>query len=110
MTDSTAKRHRSFGGHKKKATPLSFELQGETFKCYPRMTGAALIDFAAAATSDDTSRSTAATLEFFEGVMKPEEHKRFDEFIRDPDKEIEIDELAEVVEWLVEEYTNRPTE
>ena len=106
---STNKRHKSFGGHKKKAVPLSFDIEGEEFECYPRLTGVALIEFAEAATSDDTSRSTGATLEFFKDVMTEEEHERFYAFVSDPKREVEAEELAEIVEWLVEEYTSRPT-
>ena len=103
------KRHKSFGGHKKKAIPLSFDLDGETFAVHSRLPGAALIDFASAATSEDVSKSTSATLEFFEGAMTDDEHARFNKFIRDPVREVEIEDLAEIVEWLIEEYTSRPT-
>ena len=109
MTEVT-KRTKNFGGRNKKATPMSFTLMGEEFDVRPRIIGVDLIEFAAAATSEDTSTSTAATLDFFRRVMTADEHKRFDDYIRDPDREVDVAELAEIVAWLVEQYTSRPTE
>lgn len=109
---SDNKRHKSFGGRNRKSSePISFDIDGEEFHCHKTIPGASLIDFSAAATSDNSSEATRATLDFFKSAMSEEEHARFDEFIRDPEREVEIEDLAEIIEWLIEEYTNRrPTQ
>lgn len=54
--------------------------------------------------------SAAAIPAFFEAVVQPEDHQRFNAFVRDPKNGIDIETLVEIATYLIEEYTARPTE
>lgn len=118
-----AKRHKSFTPkNRKKSPPLTFELYDETFKAYPDLQGAVILDFAASMSESNTQidgddedaggagGAAAANLivTFFEKALLPESLERFNKLIRDPDKIVEAELLAEIVGWLMENYTSRP--
>jgi hypothetical protein len=48
--------------------------------------------------------------DFFEIVLTPESYVLFDKLAKDPDIAITVESLSEIVSWLVEQYTNRPTQ
>lgn len=100
-------------------TPVTFDLAGqdaaglgwtETFVAAPSIPGAMLLDFIADADSGDGGKAAQALVDFLAGVISPDDRDRFNELIRDPDKTVEIETLAEICEWLVGEYATRPTE
>lgn len=105
-------RHKDFGSDStiEEYEPITFALSGEVFACRAAIPGAAILRFARTANSGDGSGSAEAVYMFFERVMEPEEYARFDEFINDSDRVIRIEKLGEIVEWLVGEYTERPTQ
>jgi len=88
--------------------PLSFKLHGDTFNCRRAVQGKLLLNLVANA--DDPAKSAEAMNKFFEMVLMPEDHRKFEELCSDPDKIISVDTLAEIAAWLVAEYTNRPTQ
>jgi len=49
-------------------------------------------------------------LDFFKKVMPPEEYERFEKLMEDPKRIVKMDVLSEIMSWLIEEYTDRPTE
>jgi len=89
---------------------VTFELDGEEFTAVPAIPGAKLLDFIADADSDDGGRASQALIDFMESVIVPDDRERFSALIRDEDRVIEIELLAEICEWLVGEYAARPTE
>ena len=93
------------------AEKVEFELCGDTFSFRPQIPGKTMLDFARR-TSDDSNASENAgvLLDFFQSVMYPESHARFDVLISDPDKAISLESLMEIVSWLMETYGSRPTE
>jgi len=105
------KRFKDFGGASDTpAAPLSFALYGETFDAVPKVQGKMLIELVKKADSEDSGAAAEMILSFFEDVLLPESYTRFDALITSPDKVVEVDTLAEIVGWLMEEYTNRPEE
>jgi hypothetical protein len=91
-----------------KAAPISFELEGEEFKAYGSIPGAVLLDFIGA--GEENSSSTARGISDYLSVAMPkDEYARFDEFIRDPENNVELEVLSEIVSFLIEEQTSRPT-
>lgn len=117
-----AKRHKSFTPkNRKKSPPLSFELFDETFHAYPDLQGAVILEFAAAmaesaeAVDEDGEAAGGGSaagliINFFDKALKPESLKSFKKLVHDPEKIIEADELAEIVSWLMEQYTSRNLE
>lgn len=109
---STPKRHRSFTPKKKNETPLTFDLFDEVFEAYPAVQGTVVLEFVASIADTDEDNgagAAAAILGFFEKTLKPESLKRFTALTHDPERVIDAEELSEIVGWLMEEYTDRPT-
>lgn len=89
--------------------PIKFELLEEEFTAYPEVPGAVLLEFIASA--DDNSSSTAkGLLNYLKASMEDEEYKRFDKLIKDPKNIIDISVISEIVSYLIEEQSTRPTE
>lgn len=87
---------------------IPFELLGEEFEAYGTIPGAVLLDFIGA--SDENSGATArGILVYLETALPASEFKRFDKLIRDPENNVELEVLSEIVSYLVEEQTSRPT-
>lgn len=89
--------------------PLKFKLYDEEFVCYPEIQGKVVLELAALSESDNNSESASALLKFFSRVMLPESHARFEALTADPLKIVSVTTLSEIIQWLVEEYTARPT-
>lgn len=120
MTSSN-NRHRTFGSHKKKASkkPVTFDIFGyneeedkeytATFTARPSVPGMAVLEFAAAGAGEN-SGSVAAVYGFFQKALVEEEYARFMEFVEDPNYDVDLDTLVEIIGFLVEEYASRPTQ
>jgi hypothetical protein len=88
--------------------PIPFELLGQEFEAYPKVSGVALLEFIA--TADENSASTAkGILEYLKSAMNAEQYKKFYALVKDPENNIEVDTLSEIVSFLIEEQTARPT-
>jgi hypothetical protein len=94
--------------------PLSFDLGGEEFSCYAEVQGKAVLDVLRVTTEgDEDSRGLlllVSTLDFFEKVMPPEEHERLTKLMEDPTRIVPMSTMSSIMTWLIEEYSNRPTE
>jgi hypothetical protein len=107
----TTKRVKDFGSPKnEEAPPLEFKLYGEKFRCYPEVQGAKLMEFSEKVSSEDQAIVMRALLDFFKIVLLPEDYPKLQELWDDPDRIVPIETISEIVSWLVEEYTDRPTE
>jgi hypothetical protein len=109
------KRHKSFEVvNLDEAEPLTFDLGGEEFNCYPEVQGKTILDVMRVASEGDEDTRGAlmavSVLDFFRKVMPPEEYERFDKLMEDPKRIVKMDVLSEIMSWLIEEYTDRPTQ
>ena len=91
------------------AEPLTFKLHGEEFTCRPDIQGKTLLALVADAASNDASRQAGMVEKFFKTVLTPDSAEDFDELTNDPDKVVSVETLGEIVGWIVEQYTSRPT-
>lgn len=103
-------RKKNFGSPTVDVEPLEFELFDETFHCRPELQGTTLLTYSKRFGSEDAAEVNAAFLDFFESALKAESYARFKEICDSEDKIIKIEKLGEIAEWLVEEYTDRPTQ
>jgi hypothetical protein len=91
--------------------PISFAIHGETFECKPAIQGKFLLDLVArSANQDDPSESAKVIGDFFKTVLSTESYSRFTYLSEDSDKIVDVETLSEIVGWLVEQYTDRPTQ
>jgi hypothetical protein len=114
-TAAKKKRHKSFKVKNiDDAEPLTFDLGGEEFNCYPEVQGKTILDIMRVASEgDEDTRGVmmaVSVLTFFEKVMPPEEYERFGKLMEYPKRIVPMDTLSEIMSWLIEEYTDRPTE
>jgi len=103
-------RTKDFGSSAKKInkSPITFTLEGEEFEAKKMLQGKVLLDFAQL--SDDPNKAAAAIPMFFEKVLLSESLERFSALIDSDDRIVEVETLAEIVGWLMEQYTNLPEE
>lgn len=120
MTDTESDTPKTAGSSKKPPTRKVFRgmalpdrptivLEGiggneEEFIGQPALPGVIAMTLA----TDGMSAKTLPT--FFEAVIQPEDHERFNKFCADPANGIDISVLVEMATYLIEEYTGRPTE
>lgn len=90
--------------------PVTFRLDGQTFTCRPALPGSTLLSFVAAADSGEGGRASSSIPQLFSHAMEPAEYERFTTFIERSDRIVPIDTLAEIAAWLVEVYSERPTQ
>lgn len=105
-------RFKQFRGGRKieEFEPVMFELNDETFKCYSAIPGAVLLEFVRDATDEENGNSASALYNFLESAMPDAEYKRLQELLKKPDVIIDIEMIGEIVSWLVEEFSDRPTQ
>lgn len=105
-------RFKDFGSGSDTANdPISFMLNGETFNCRPAIPGKVILELVGKSSDEENPGEAAAMIsEFFSIVLVPESFTKFDELAKDPDIAITVEALSEIVSWLVEQYTNRPTQ
>lgn len=103
-------RHRDFGTGPdlSELEDVSFALHGETFHCYPAVSGGVILRFGHQ-TMDPTTASNAI-MTFFASCMLPEEFERFNDLLIDPQKITKMGTITDIAGYLIEEYTSRPTQ
>jgi hypothetical protein len=99
------------GDQDKPAEPLSFKLHGEDFACKPKMQGIVLLDLVSKSSAQDNPGEAAAIInKFFELVLIAESYERFDALVQSDDRIVDVEQLSDIVGWLVEQYSDRPTQ
>ncbi|MFD8226846.1 hypothetical protein ACFV16_22040 [Streptomyces massasporeus] len=93
---------------------ISFRVDDDMFHAARGVPADVLLDFATEFQGMETTATIDVQLKAFrsmlEVVLLPESLKRFNERMRDRDNPIEIDQVEDIVTWLMEEYGLRPTE
>ena len=104
-------RQRDFGATKRadEFEALNFTLNGVQFDCKPAVQGATLLSFVASANADDPAASAAAINTFFRACLTNDSYEAFVAMTTGDEVIVEMENLTEIVQWLIEEYTARPT-
>ena len=92
------------------AEPISFKLHGEEFHCVKQIQGKVMLELISGSSSDDPTKNADSVNLFFSKVLLKDSYERFVALQDDQEKIISVDTLAEITSWLVEEYSNRPTD
>lgn len=106
-------RFKDFGstGGNPNAEPIMFRLYNEEFTCRPEIPGKTVLNLVARSSNDEDPGAAANVVtDFFKTVLIPESRERFDTLTEDPERIVTMDTLSSIIEWLVEQYTDRPTE
>lgn len=107
-----SKRNKTFTYVPRNKEMLEFTVQPEngmevTFKCVPTMPAGVLIELGEQ--PDDTSNPLARVANFFRSVLIDSDVARFNELLTSKTYQVPFETLTDVMEWLIEEYTARPT-
>ena len=92
------------------ADPVVFDVDGETFAAVPVLSATAATTLAVLGSSEDSRERMTAIGEFLDLVLVPESRERFATRMAATDKPLTLDDVSEVVTWLIEDvYVLRPT-
>ena len=104
-------RHKSFGSPVLNSDePLTFDLYDTTYRCKPAMQGRLLIEFIARSSANDPAAGAQAVLDFFDSAIIESDLQHFKDVLSSEDKIVPMDTLTEIMDWMIEEYTGRPTQ
>lgn len=116
MSTPTSKRHRSFSvkssqkdSNANPVEPITFDLLDKTFTAKPVLQGIVLLEFLESAVDGDV-KSIIAFKTILKEALGEEEYARFYDTLKNAEDEVDLAVLAEIVTFLVEEYSSRPTE
>jgi hypothetical protein len=98
----------------KKRKDITFRVDEDVFQAARGVPAEVLLDFAREFAGMDVSATVDQQLKAFRSlldvVLLPESLERFNARMRDRENPIEIDQVEDIVTWLMEEYGLRPTE
>lgn len=110
--------HRDFE-RRARQDPITFSFEGRTFRCVDEMPWPLLEEILGAVPTDEHGRPlenaasvglTLALATFFRQVVVDEDLPAVEEVLRRKQNPMGVATLTEIVQWLVEVYTGRPTE
>ena len=88
------------------------EMWSEDFTALPKVPSVALDDLAQSVRIDSKGRqayNAPSVLNFLRRVIVPDDLERFEALVSDPARNVELDLMADVMNWLVDELGGRPT-
>lgn len=86
--------------------PVTFLVGGDLFKAAPQCPAGVML--AVASSSSETS-AAQATVDFLNAVLLPESRELFNQRLVDAANPISMTQLTDILGWLMEVYTGRPT-
>ncbi len=90
--------------------PITFKIHDEEFTCRGEIPGKVMLDLVAKSSNqDDPGKSADMITDFFKYAMNEDSYNRFIALAEDPDRIVTIETLTDIVAWLVEQYSDRPT-
>lgn len=87
-----------------KASPPKFKLSGVEFNCVVAPKATSVAKLSKAGEGDVT-----ALIDYLRSLIVAEQREEFDAVLDSDEKIVKIDKLADLVTWLAEGYTGRPT-
>jgi len=89
--------------------PLLFKLDGHECRAYTPTDGQIAITMAAMGHQTNDMQKLAAVVNFFVAILDEETHRWVEGRLMGRDDPLGLEEIQEVIMWLVEEWTGRPT-
>lgn len=93
---------------------IEFQIDDDVFRCHPRLPAQVLIDFALKADkmgdSPTGEQGIQAMTDVLQATLIPEHYARFSARMKDAEHPIDLEQVNEIVPWVMEEYGLRPTE
>lgn len=104
-------RSKSFGSYKPVGAPsMDMTVNGETFKVRGAMSGIQLLHMIKALDGDNQMDSAVTMIDFISRALLTEDRERGMDFLENSEPPVPLTTLTEIITWLIEEYTVKPTE
>lgn len=102
-------RHKDFT-KKQKLEPVTFTLDGDTFHCVRKMPGGMIKKIAALGNIENKSveQKINTFIDILKDLLLDDSYEIFNGRINDKMNPIDIEEMSDIIEWLIEVYTGRP--
>lgn len=98
-----------FTDHERPTDPVRFKIDGDIFEAAAALPAGVSHDFALMQ-SLEAAEQVVLLGHILESFLLPESAARFASRLRDPVQPITNEQVGQVIKWLVEHYTGRPTE
>lgn len=92
-----------------KGLTFSFDKDGRKMKVHPPKSGQVALLMARMGRHSSFSDKMAGVIDFFVGILDEQDYDYVVNRLLDPRDPLGIEEVQTVMEWLMEEWTGRPT-
>jgi hypothetical protein len=102
---------KSFGSYRPVGTePIDMNIYDQTFKVRGDMSGIQLLHMIKALDGDSELDSAETMISFIERAVLTADRERCMEYLENSEPAVPLTMLTEIISWLIEEYTAKPTE
>lgn len=91
------------------AEPVTFMIDEDEYTAHPPKTSQLAYFMVTQARNRDVTDNVAGIVDFLDGLLEDQDQKRLRERLLNRDDPLDFDIIEDVVEMLVEEWTERPT-
>jgi len=91
-------------------TAMQFSIDGRELVCYPPEPAQLAVLMAAVGRHASLQTKVAGVIDFFVEVMDEESHAYIRERLLDRTDPFGLEEVEEIMSWMIEEWSGRPTE
>jgi hypothetical protein len=88
--------------------PLEFSIDGKTLRAYRPTEGQMAMLMAALGRHTTEATKVAGAIDFFVAIMDQESYNYLADRLMSRDDPIEIEEVSDIVQWIIEEWAGRP--
>lgn len=88
---------------KRRKEPITFTLDGDEYTFNPPKTAGVVLEYA------ETGNDIGPLLDWLDEGLSEEQAKRIEDRLRDPDDDLDMDTLGDIVAALFEQVSGRPT-
>jgi hypothetical protein len=88
---------------------IELDFDGTVFPCKPSIPGVVLLDFIGGIDEDTPATMAVALRDLLFSAVEEDHLEDFKTYISKPENGVDIEALSEAVGYLVEQYSDRPT-
>lgn len=92
------------------AEPVTFTLDDFEYVAFPPTPAQFAVFMSTQAESRDAADRVAGVIDFFDGLLEEDARRTFRKRLLDRDDPFDFEMVQEIMEWLVEEWSARPTQ
>lgn len=106
-----AVRRKTFSTYKQQSTdPVEIVLNENVFHFKGTMSGIEILDYFSRLDADNIASAVITIRELLDKTILPEEKEAFEAYLKDPDNGVDVEVLSDIAAYLLESYSNHPTQ